>query len=79
MSKYVPNLTYSHLDALKDSNEALHFDETNAEAYLRKGVALYNQNFKEQALEVFARALEYDGKLTAFAIETKTFIFFEFL
>ncbi|CAF1398284.1 unnamed protein product [Adineta ricciae] len=51
----------NYSDALKDSNEALHFDETNVKAYLRKGVALYNQNFKEQALEVFARALEYDA------------------
>lgn len=70
---------YSCLDALKDSDEALRFDETNAKAYFRKGVALYHQNLKEQALEVFARALEYDGKLATFVIDTKTFIFFELL
>ncbi|CAF1141134.1 unnamed protein product [Rotaria sordida] len=48
------------LDALKDSNDAIKLDETNIKAYIRKGVSLYNQDLKEEALQVFLRGLEFD-------------------
>jgi len=48
---------------LIDSNLAIELDENNAKAYLRKGTALYNQNLKDEALNVFNRGLEIDGKM----------------
>ncbi|CAF4180426.1 unnamed protein product [Rotaria sp. Silwood2] len=49
------------LDALKDGNDAIKLDETNIKAYIRKGVSLYNQDLKEEALEVFFHGLEFDS------------------
>ncbi|CAF4276503.1 unnamed protein product [Rotaria sp. Silwood2] len=49
------------LDALKDSNDAIKLDETNIKPYIRKGVSLYNQGLKEEALQVFVRGLEFDS------------------
>ncbi|CAF0749607.1 unnamed protein product [Adineta steineri] len=51
----------NYSDALNDSNDALQLDEMNIKAYLRKGVSLYHQNLKEQALQVFIRGLEFDA------------------
>ncbi|CAF0778788.1 unnamed protein product [Rotaria sordida] len=51
----------NYADALKDSNDAIQLDETNIKAYIRKGVSLYNQDLKEEALEVFVRGLEFDS------------------
>ncbi|CAF5107235.1 unnamed protein product, partial [Rotaria sp. Silwood1] len=51
----------NYADALKDSNDAIKLDETNIEAYIHKGVSLYNQNLKEEALQVFVRGLEFDS------------------
>ncbi|CAF3762745.1 unnamed protein product [Rotaria sp. Silwood1] len=52
---------YAGIHALKDSNDAIKLDETNIEAYIHKGVSLYNQNLKEEALQVFVRGLEFDS------------------
>ncbi|CAF3477746.1 unnamed protein product [Rotaria sp. Silwood1] len=51
----------NYAEALKDSNDAIELDETNIKAYLRKGVALYNQDLKEEARQVFVRGLEFDS------------------
>ncbi|CAF3007156.1 unnamed protein product [Rotaria socialis] len=48
-------------DALNDSNNAIQLDENNIKAYLRKGIALYHQNLKEEALKTFIRGLEIDS------------------
>ncbi len=51
------------IDALNDCNNAIQLDETNIKAYLRKGLALYHQDSKEEALKTFIRGLEIDGKM----------------
>ncbi|CAF1268840.1 unnamed protein product [Rotaria sordida] len=51
----------NYADALEDSNDAIKLDETNIKAYIRKGVSLYNQDLKEEALQVFVRGLEFDS------------------
>ncbi|CAF1323856.1 unnamed protein product [Rotaria sordida] len=50
----------NYANALKDTNDAIKLDETNIKAYIRKGVSLYNQDLKEEALQVFLRGLEFD-------------------
>ena len=49
------------LDALNDSDHAIQLDEKNIKAYLRKGIALYNQNSVDEALKAFVCGLEIDG------------------
>ncbi|CAF2987976.1 unnamed protein product [Rotaria sp. Silwood2] len=51
----------NYADALKDGNDAIKLDETNVKAYIRKGVSLYNQDLKEEPLEVFFHGLEFDS------------------
>lgn len=51
----------NYADALKDSDEAIQLDEKNVKAYIRKGLALYHQDAKEEALKTFARGLEFDA------------------
>ena len=63
------------LDALKDSNDAIKLDVTNIKAYIRKGVSLYNQDLKEEALQVFVRGLEFDCKLILFILFYKNIFF----
>jgi len=50
-----------YADALNDSTNAIELDETNTKAYLRKGLALYHQNSKDEALITFVRGLEIDA------------------
>ncbi len=69
-------LTFIFLGALDDSNDAIKLDETNVKAYLRKGVALYSRDLKEEALQVFTRGLEFDGKLIVFIRLINVFIFY---
>lgn len=64
------------LDAVKDSEEAIQLDEKNTAAYLRKGLALYQQNLKEEALKVFARGLEFDGKRCRWILDLFSNLFF---
>ena len=56
------------LDALKDCDSAIQLDESNIKAYLRKGIALYHQGRKEDALKTFGRGLDIDGR---FEFDTK--------
>ncbi|CAF3783570.1 unnamed protein product [Rotaria sordida] len=51
----------NYADALKDCNDAIKLDEANIKAYIRKGVSLYNQDLKEEALQVFVCGLEFDS------------------
>lgn len=50
-----------YTDALTDTNSAIQLDEKNVKAYLRKGIALYNQDLKVEAYETLVRGLEIDA------------------
>lgn len=50
-------------DALTDSSRAIEFDDANIKAYLRKGIALYRLDKREEALVIFDNGLRIDSKL----------------
>ncbi|CAF3522060.1 unnamed protein product [Rotaria socialis] len=51
----------NYADAVKDSNDAIQLDTTNIKAYIRKGISLYSQDLKEEALQTFSSGLELDS------------------
>ena len=50
------------VDALTDSTRAIELDETNIKAYLRKGIALYRLDEKEEASKILECGLQIDGQ-----------------